>query len=109
MMEKTSRLLKLILPDRITTLFVNRYFLATLVLAAYMGVIDENSLFKHWQMNQELEELRAEKAYYQKQIINTRATYENLFSNPDKLEKFAREKYLMKRPKEDIFIIEYKD
>lgn len=28
-----------------------------------------------------------------------------LFSNPEMLEKFAREKYLMKKPTEDLYVV----
>ncbi|MEM1408138.1 MAG: septum formation initiator family protein, partial [Bacteroidota bacterium] len=46
-----------------------------------------------------------EKAYYQDKIVEVRNEREELLSNDTLLEKFAREKYLMKKPGEDLFIV----
>jgi cell division protein FtsB len=53
----------------------------------------------------ELKELQASKAWYQKEISKESADAEQLKTNPAIVEKYAREKYLMKRDNEDIFIV----
>ena len=53
----------------------------------------------------ELGKLEDDKAFYQEEIQKTIADLEELKSNPKSLEKFAREKYLMKKDKEELFVI----
>ena len=53
----------------------------------------------------ELNSLKASRDYYQQEIEATRLELEQLKSDPTVLEKYAREKYRMKRDNEDVFII----
>jgi cell division protein FtsB len=53
----------------------------------------------------ELKDLQASKAWYQSQNAMLEAESEQLKTNPAVVEKYAREKYLMKRDNEDIFIV----
>lgn len=53
----------------------------------------------------ELGKLEDDKAFYQEEIQKTIADLEELKSNPKSLEKFAREKYLMKKDNEELFVI----
>lgn len=61
---------------------------------------------EHRVINKQLNELEDNKKYYQDEI---RKDDENikLLKNPDQIEKYAREKYYMKRDSEDIYIIEF--
>lgn len=59
-------------------------------------------LFK---LKNELNTIRSEKEYFQEKITETRADLDNLLNDNEKLEKFAREKYLMKNDNEEIFVI----
>jgi cell division protein FtsB len=56
-----------------------------------------------------LRTLENEREYYQEKIKEVEKDREELMGTSALLEKFAREKYLMKKPSEDIFIIEKKD
>jgi len=60
-------------------------------------------------MSYKLRTLKNEKEYYQEKIKEVEKDKKELMGNDALLEKFAREKYLMKKPGEDIFIIEEKD
>ena len=62
-------------------------------------MLDQYDLIKQYN------KVRAEHAYYQQQIETARKEYNELFSNDRNLEKFAREKYLMKRDDEEVFVI----
>ena len=55
--------------------------------------------------HRELKELQVSKAWYQKEIAKESIEAEQLKTNPTTIEKYAREKYLMKRDNEDIFIV----
>ena len=56
-----------------------------------------------------LRNLNNEKEYYQQKIAEVQKDREELMTNRELLEKFAREKYLMKKETEDIFIIQEED
>ena len=70
-----------------------------------MLFLDKNDLFTQIARNRELKELEQSKQYYTLQINSERKELEQLKNNPATLEKYAREKYLMKRDNEDLFII----
>ena len=70
-----------------------------------MTVFDGNNFIELIQLRSEVAELKEKRDYYQSEIILVRKTEKELFSNNRNLEKFAREKYLMKKQDEDIFII----
>lgn len=86
--------------------FSNKYVLIILVFAGWMFFLDTNSWFIHHELDQEINELQDNKNYYQTEIAKDKAVIENLQDSVE-LEKFARQKYYMKRPDEDIYIIEY--
>ncbi len=85
--------------------FKNKYIITSLVFIVWMIAIDKNNMIAQYKLRKELTDLRFKKAYYIKEIEKDRkATYE-LNTNMKTLEKFAREKYLLKRDNEDIFLI----
>jgi cell division protein FtsB len=73
-----------------------------------MVFLDTNSWLMHHELNQDRQELKDNRAYFLKEIQNDKRTLERLKDSTE-IEKFARENYYMKRPNEEIFIIEYKD
>jgi cell division protein FtsB len=60
-------------------------------------------------MSSKLRSLENEKKYYEEKIKEVEKDKKELMGNDELLQKFAREKYLMKKPGEDIFILEKKD
>ena len=84
----------------------NKYVLLGLIFAIWMFFLDSNSWFIHHELNQEINELKENKEYYQKEISRDKAIIGTLEDSIE-LEKFARQKYYMKRPNEEIYIIEY--
>jgi len=83
----------------------NFYFLTTVAFVVWMVVFDTNDLGKQYEMYHKWRELRAEKSYYEANIRTVQQDRAELLSSPALLEKFAREKYLMKRPGEDVFVL----
>lgn len=53
-----------------------------------------------------MQELEEEKTYYEKKIEEVEQDRKELMGNDELLEKFAREKYLMKKKSEDVYVIE---
>ncbi|MBQ7823618.1 MAG: septum formation initiator family protein [Bacteroidaceae bacterium] len=71
-----------------------------------MVFIDNNSFIRRYEYNKKIKELQKEIKHYNQIIEDGRFQLEELRSNNNNLEKFAREKFLMKKPNEDIFLIE---
>lgn len=83
----------------------NKYLLSFAAFAAIILFLDKNDLFTQSARVKELRDLHKSKLYYQTQISAETKELELLKSNPATLEKYAREKYMMKRDNEDLFII----
>jgi cell division protein FtsB len=90
---------------RLINLFKNKYFLVTMAFVVWMIFFDKNDLFSQYQYHQQVSKLKQERDFYQKETAKVRKDLDELSSNPQMLEKFAREKYLMKRDNEDVFVI----
>ncbi len=70
-----------------------------------MVFLDTNDLHTQFRLTRQLQELEQEKAFYQRKIEQVKEDRNELMSDDELLEKFAREKYLMKKPSEDVYII----
>lgn len=84
----------------------NRYIWVSLFFISWMLFLDNYSFFDHQVLSNEIEELENNKKYYQQEIKKDEHAIKQL-QNPDQVEKYAREKYYMKRDSEDIYIIEF--
>jgi cell division protein DivIC len=83
----------------------NKYVLTALVFLIWLLLFDQNNLSERRKSTREYNQLLEEKAYYQQKIEDDRKRIEELKTNNENLEKFAREQYLMKKDNEDIFVI----
>lgn len=86
----------------------NKYVLLLVLFVVWMFFFDSNSWLAHRELNHSIEELENNKEYYKTQIQKDTAIINSL-NDPKELEKFAREKYFMKRENEDVYIIKYAD
>ncbi|MFD2873796.1 septum formation initiator family protein [Mucilaginibacter ximonensis] len=91
--------------QRLIDLFKNKFFLVTVAFVIWMIFFDKNDLLSQYQYRQEVGKLKAERDFYQNQSDKVSKDLEELNSDPQKLEKFAREKYLMHKDNEDVFVI----
>lgn len=87
----------------------NFYFITALVFVVWMLFFDSNDLLTQYRLNKKLNDLENEKAYFEEKIAEVKQDREELLSNKDLLEKFARENYFMKKENEDLFIIVEKE
>ena len=90
---------------RFLNLFRNKYFLVSSIFLVWMVFFDRNDLFSQWEYHQQVSKLQQERDFYQKETAKVHQDLDELTSNKGKLEKFAREKYLMKKDNEDVFVI----
>ncbi|MCG8389673.1 MAG: septum formation initiator family protein [Cytophagales bacterium] len=81
------------------------YLIFSMFFLTWMLFIDANDVFTQFQLERQRKNLEDEKAYYLNKIEEVKKDREELLSNDALLEKFAREKYLMKKPTEDLFIV----
>ena len=70
-----------------------------------MLVFDRNDLISQYQHYNDLKLLEDQKAYYIKDIDRMEKDFINLTTDQNHLEKFGREKYLMKKDNEDVYVI----
>jgi cell division protein FtsB len=89
-----------------TSIITNKYLLAGGFFVVWMLFFDQRDFFQQRERMAELHKLEAKKQYYLDEINKTQQELHDLQNNPATLEKFARERYLMKRDGEDIYIIE---
>jgi len=94
---------------RVPKILRNFYLITTTLFIAWMLFFDSNDFITQFQMNKQLSNLEAEKESYLNKMEKVEKDRKALMGNTDLLEKYAREKYLMKRPTEDVFIVVTKD
>ena len=90
---------------RLPVILRNKYALSILVFFVWMLFFDRHDLITQWQRKSNLKELKEKRKFLQEEIKAINQDRENLFSSEERLEKFAREKYWMKKDNEDIFVI----
>jgi cell division protein FtsB len=90
---------------RLIDLFKNKFFLCTVAFVVWMVFFDKNDLLSQYQYHQEVSKLKEERDFYKTQNVKVAKDLDELTSDPQKLEKFAREKYLMRKDNEDVFVV----
>ena len=83
----------------------NRYGAAVLVLLGWIAFFVDYDLYTTWKLRRELSKMKEQHEWYGQEIQTTREQLHELNSNAALLEKFARERYLMKRENEEIFVL----
>lgn len=84
----------------------NKYLLSAAVFLVWMLFFDQQDFITtHFRQTAELKKLTESRIFYENEIQHTAQQLEELRSNPELVEKLAREKYRMKKSNEDLFII----
>lgn len=91
---------------KIAAIVTNKYLVASVFFVVWMLFFDQRDYFQQKDRQAELHKLEAKKQYYVQEIDRTKKELLDLQNNPAALEKFARERYLMKRDGEDIYLVE---
>ena len=82
----------------------NKYFLVVVGLIVWLLYFDKNDVFTQFELITKCNKLNTEKNYYIQEIENNKKEITELQTNKKSLETFAREKYLMKKDNEDVFV-----
>lgn len=91
--------------DKIPPILKNKYLITGVAFLLLMLFLDRNNLVSQYKMRKELHGLRQELQFYRDQAAKDSAELSRLMGDSLELEKLGREKYLMKRDSEDIYII----
>jgi len=78
--------------------------IAVLLVCAF--IISDSNIFARIGYDAEIQSLKGQIKYYEKKKDEDKRKLEELHSNKEGIEKFARENYLMKKENEEVFIIE---
>ncbi len=79
-----------------------------ILFLVWMFFFDTNSFFIHQELNDDIKKLENNKKVYQEEIKNDKVFIDKM-KDSNEIEKFAREKYYLKKENEDIYIIEHED
>ena len=83
----------------------NFYVLFGAFFLVWMVFIDSNDLLSQYRLTSKLNSLKSQKEFYKAKKQEVIQSREELTTNKELLEKFARENYLMKKPTEDIYVV----
>jgi len=82
----------------------NKYFLTVTGIIVWLLFFDKNDVFTQYELIRKCRKLEKEKQYYLTEIENNKINLNELRTNKTSLETFSREKYLMKKENEDVFV-----
>ncbi len=91
----------------VSYIFKNKYLITGIIFALWMMFFDKNDIPLQIKRMSELRKLKQGEKNMTVQIINARKELESLKTDPGTLEKYARERFLMKKDNEDLYIVTF--
>lgn len=91
---------------KIPAILINRYFLVSVVFVVWMLFFDQRDYFQQKASAEELKKIQNATKYYNDEINSTKSQLNNLQSKPTSIEKYGRERYLLKREGEELYLFE---
>jgi len=91
--------------DKIPPFLKNKYLLTGVAFLVLILFLDRNNLISQYNMRKELNGLKKELKFLRDQTVKDSTELSRLLGDSLELEKLGREKYLMKRDSEDIYLI----
>ncbi len=76
------------------------------VLLVCCFLIGDSNIFSRFSYDLEIGDLKTQIEYYKEKSETDKRKLNELRSDKDNIEKFARENYLMKKENEEVFVIE---
>ena len=87
----------------------NKYLILFLLFILWVVFIDDYNLINQSKIKNTVDDLKSQKEFYITEIKSDSTELYKLQNDPAEQERFAREKFLMKKENEDIFIIREKE
>ncbi|MEP0368960.1 MAG: septum formation initiator family protein [Cyclobacteriaceae bacterium] len=91
--------------NRIPPIFRNFYFVVGFLFLIWLLFFDSNDVITQVRLSNKQAELESSKEFYEEKIIEVKNDKEALTNDKALLEKIAREKYLMRKDNEDVYIV----
>ena len=95
--------------DKIPNYLKNKYLIAVILFIVWITFFDNFNIIKQSKIKKNIKQLEENKKFYIQEITKDSAEYYDLLNDAEKREKFAREKFLMKKEDEDVYIIRRKN
>ena len=95
--------------DKIPSYLKNKYLIAIILFLIWITFFDNFNLIKQSKIKKNIKQLEENKKFYIQEITKDSSEYYDLLNDAEKREKFAREKFLMKKEDEDVYIIRRKN
>lgn len=95
--------------DKIPNYLKNKYLIAVVLFIVWITFFDNFNIIKQSKIKKNIKQLEENKKFYIQEITKDSAEYYDLLNDAEKREKFAREKFLMKKEDEDVYIIRRKN
>lgn len=92
---------------KLFALIKNKYLIVTAAFVVWISIFDQNNLIQQNRLRSELRGVEKERQFYKDEINRDTRSYQEIMTNLDRYEKMAREKYLVKRDNEDVYLIVY--
>lgn len=90
--------------DKIPTIFKSKVFLILFGYFIYLLFFNQYNLISQYKLFKELRTLNKEEAYYNDMIAQIKSEQKSIFKDQHSIEKFAREKYWMKKDSEEVYV-----
>jgi cell division protein DivIC len=90
---------------KILRFFINKYFITTVIFIAWLLFFDSNNVLTNLRTRDKLNDLKKDKKFYLDEIRKDSILVQKLLYDTLELEKYAREKYLMKKDNEDLYLV----
>ena len=90
---------------KILNFFINKYFITTVVFVAWLVFFDNNNILTNLRTRDKLNVLKKEKKFYIDEVKKDSVLIQKLLYDTTELEKYARERYLMKKDNEDVYLL----
>ena len=90
---------------KVLRIIINKYTITLVAFGVWMIFFDSSSVLNRMKYHEKLNSLKQEKHFYLEEIKKDSILSQKLLSDTSEIEKFARENYLMKKEKEDVFLV----
>lgn len=87
----------------------NFYFVGAVIFIGWMAFFDANDIYSQYKLKSKLSDLENQRDHYLQEIDKVKVDREALLNDKSQLERFAREKYYMKKEGEEVFIVVEED
>ena len=88
-----------------TVLLKNKYYITAIAFFVWMLFFDRNDFVSQIKLRAQVYRMEQKRKFYTDKIQQINLQKQQLFASQASLEKFAREKYYMKKDNEDVYVI----